>query len=126
MQRPMQLGGCDDCDVQLGTQLVSQLETHETLAVAVQPPAHIVVSRAAHTFSPATSSHLGVHSSVGTTTHDAAAAASRYIPPHASRSARACVTAPKVTSNPATPNEKTLFFVFMRGDPAPIVPARPG
>jgi len=30
----MQLGGCDDCDVQLGTQLVSQLETLPRVAIA--------------------------------------------------------------------------------------------
>jgi hypothetical protein len=51
----MQLGGCDGAEVHAGTQVSSQLEAHATSAVAVHPPAHVVVSRAAHTFSTATS-----------------------------------------------------------------------
>lgn len=122
MHSPMQLGGSDGCEVHAGTQLSWQVDVHEASAVAVQLAAHSVVSRAAHTSSTETGSHFCTQVSVGTTSHDAAAEASRYTPPHASRLARAGVTKPNVVSNAATPNETILFFVFMRPTVATVMP----
>jgi hypothetical protein len=110
----MQLGGSDGCEVHAGTHPSSQVELQETSAVAEQSLSHCVVSRAAQTSSTETGSHFCTQVSVGTTSHDPAAEASRYTPPHASRLACAGFTKPNVVSKAATPTEITLDFVFMR------------